>query len=181
MSTLFLISYFVLWALVIPLTILNLILFRQMGILIMGTARGIHDSGVPIGKKLPYFEGVSVDGLKWNINKEMGSPSLFLFVSPTCSECKKILPDFINITSKYSVDPVLFIFSDIEEAKDYISKLNYKGRAIVLNSAQGAAIDVSATPFAYAINSQGVVEEKGLVNTYGHIEKYVTSVAQKVA
>lgn len=181
MSTVLIFSNIFLWVLMVPLVILNLILFRQMGILIMGTARGVNNSGVPIGKKLPSFKGHKLDGSIWDFNTILGKSSLFLFVSPFCGECKKILPDFIEITKKYNTNAILFIFSDIEGANEYIRKINYTGQAIIINQEQGAAIDVSATPFAYAINSQGIVEEKGLVNTFGHLEKYVKSISQIAA
>ncbi|MFZ3591776.1 methylamine dehydrogenase [Bacillus sp. DJP31] len=181
MNTLFIISYIILWLLIVPLIILNLVLFRQLGIMVMGTARGINDSGVPIGKKLPFFESYNLEGVRWNLGNEVGKPSLFLFVSPRCTECKKILPDFIKITSIYKVNPILFIFAEKEEAREYIKKIGYKGQSLIISHEQAMSLDVSATPFAYAIDSEGIVKEKGLVNTYGHIEKYVKSMSNKVA
>ncbi|PLR77934.1 methylamine dehydrogenase [Bacillus sp. V3-13] len=181
MSTIFLTSYIVLWLLVVPLVILNLILFRQLGIMVMGTARGVNESGIPIGKKLPYFESEELDGVKWNLGQELGKPSLFLFISPRCNECKKILPDFLKISSMYNVSPILVIFADKVEAAEYINKIGFKGRSLSISHEQALPLDVSATPFAYAINSDGIVQEKGLVNTQGHIERYVKSVANKAA
>ena len=53
MNTFFWISYTMLWILVVPLVILNLVLFRQLGIMVMGTARGVNQSGIPVGHKIP--------------------------------------------------------------------------------------------------------------------------------
>ncbi|WP_231638504.1 hypothetical protein [Paenibacillus sp. JCM 10914] len=87
MSTFFWISYVVLWLLVVPLVVLNLILFRQLGIMVMGTARGINQSGVPVGKPLPSVTTTILQGGEWSTNEIHGTPSLMLFGSPTCKEC----------------------------------------------------------------------------------------------
>jgi len=79
MSSFFWGSYTLLWLLVGALTLLNLVLFRQLGIFIMGTARGIHRSGIPVGHRLPIAESSTTTGAPWSTAQVVGRPHLLFF------------------------------------------------------------------------------------------------------
>lgn len=173
MSTFFWISYVILWVLVVPLIILNLILFRQLGIMIMGTARGVNQSGIPVGEKLPAATTVHLDGWKWSTEELKGSPVLMLFGSPTCKECAEILPDFQQMTKEHQVKPLLMLFSTAELAEDYVHQMEYEDEVYLVSSDFAHQMDVQVTPFAYAIDSRGVIRHKGLVNSREQLESYI--------
>ncbi|WP_078598333.1 redoxin domain-containing protein [Evansella clarkii] len=182
MSNFFWISYISLWVLVFPLLIMNLILYRQLGIMVMGTSRGVNQSGIPIGRELPKIPLKSIRNLKWSIENNYGTSTLVMFASTKCEECSKILPDLINLSNKTNVKMVLGVISeDIEDVRTYAQKHNVNFEVVQVTQEDGQELDIIATPFAYAIDGEGVVREKGLVNTYGHLEKYLKAVSNKVA
>jgi thiol-disulfide isomerase/thioredoxin/uncharacterized membrane protein YphA (DoxX/SURF4 family) len=56
-------------------------------------------AGLPIGAPLPEFELTTLDGSRVSsraIVTEVGLPTLFFFVSPTCGPCQALLPDVIR-------------------------------------------------------------------------------------
>lgn len=173
MSTLFWLSYIMLWLLVIPLVILNLVLFRQLGIMIMGTARGVNQSGIPIGHKIPQVAAFRLKGEEWSTVELLGSPSLMLFGSPTCKECAEIMPDFKRIAEINEVKPILLLFSTAEFAAEYVRKINYTDEVMLVNPDLANQLDVQVTPFAYAIDRNGIIKHKGLVNSKDQLEEYV--------
>ncbi|MBD7968397.1 thioredoxin fold domain-containing protein [Paenibacillus gallinarum] len=175
MSTFFWISYAILWLLVVPLVILNLILFRQLGIMIMGTARGVNQSGIPVGERLPAATTTHLDGRQWSTEELKGRPALMLFGSPTCRECAEILPDFQLMTKEHQVKPILMLFSSAELAEDYAHQIEYEDEVVLVSSEFAHQLDVQVTPYAYAIDSQGVIRHKGLVNSREQLESYIKS------
>ncbi|ANA82760.1 methylamine dehydrogenase [Paenibacillus glucanolyticus] len=172
MNTFFWISYSILWLLVVPLVILNLVLFRQLGIMVMGTARGVNQSGIPVGKKIPEAVTTKLQGTEWSTSELMGMPSLMLFGSPTCKECADILPDFKRIAEMNNVKPVLLLFSSVDLASDYIRKIAYEDEVLIVSSEFANHLDVQVTPYAYAVDTNGVIRHKGLVNSREQLEAY---------
>lgn len=181
MNTFFLVSYIILWVLVITLTLLNLILFRQLGIMVMGTARGINRSGLQIGKMVPKVDGVSVDGNNWSTSAILGKPHLLFFGSTTCSECKDIMPYLDQMQKKYNVTPILLLFSELDMAKKYIQENKIKYEVILANNNIAEKMDVTATPFAYAVDSSGIIQSKGLINTLHQLESTAQSALRKIS
>ncbi|MCM3782649.1 thioredoxin fold domain-containing protein [Neobacillus mesonae] len=173
MTTFFWISYIVLWFLVVPLVILNLVLFRQLGIMIMGTARGVNQSGIPVGQKIPRAATLSLKGHEWSTLELVGTPSLMLFGSPTCKECAEIMPDFKRIAELNEVRPVLLLFSTADLASEYVQKINYEDEVLLVSSDFAHQLDVQVTPFAYAVDTNGVIKHKGLVNSRDQLEIYI--------
>jgi methylamine dehydrogenase accessory protein MauD len=172
MPTFFWISYTVLWILIIPLIILNLVLFRQLGIMVMGTARGVNQSGIPIGKKLPTAKTTDLNGREWSTDDLSGKSTVLLFGSPSCKECAEILPEFNKISKDYNIKPILLLFSPEDIAKEYVRKINYNDEVLIVTSELADSLDVQVTPFAYSIDEHGVVRQKGLVNNRDHLKAY---------
>ncbi|MFG1731804.1 methylamine dehydrogenase [Paenibacillus sp. 843] len=172
MNTFFWISYTMLWILVVPLVILNLVLFRQLGIMVMGTARGVNQSGIPVGNKIPGASTTTLQGAEWSTSELIGTPSLMLFGSPTCKECADILPDFRRIARMNNVKPILLLFSSVDLASDYVRKIAYDGEVLIVSSEFANHLDVQVTPYAYAVDMKGVIRHKGLVNSREQLEAY---------
>lgn len=181
MNTFFLISYALLWLLVIPLVLLNLVLFRQLGIMVMGTARGINQSGLPIGKMIPKVDGLKTDGTPWSTSDLLGQSHILFFGSTTCSECRDIMPYLAQMKEKYNVTPVLMLFSELDMAKKYVKENNISHEVVLANNFISDKLDVTATPFAYAVDENGVIQSKGLINTLQQLESTAQSVLKKVA
>ncbi len=170
MTIYFWLSYVVLWVIVFVMLVVNLVLFRQLGIMVMGTARGINDSGIPVNRKLPFVVSKTVDGRSWNTDAIKGKPHLLFFGSPNCAECIKILPELERVANLFGVTPILLLFAELEQAQTYIQKNKIKFDTVQATTTVGQELDISATPFAYGLDASGVVRAKGLINTREQLE-----------
>jgi methylamine dehydrogenase accessory protein MauD len=183
------ISYVILWALVIFLSLLVFALARQVGVL--------HERVAPAGALMPtsgpkvgeMTEVLSVTNLKGDAVAIGGADSaelatLILFISPTCPVCKSLVPVARSLASYEGRRMRLVFASDgdkIEQHVSYVSDLDIKDYPYVVSQALGLAYAVSKLPFAVLIGSDGTLKSKGLVNSREHLESLVESMDSGVA
>jgi methylamine dehydrogenase accessory protein MauD len=183
------ISYVILWALVIFLSLLVFALARQVGVL--------HERVAPAGALMPtsgpkvgeMTEVLSVTNLKGDAVAIGGADSaelatLILFISPTCPVCKSLVPVARSLASYEGRRMRLVFASDgdkIEQHVAYVSDLDIADYPYVVSQTLGLAYAVSKLPFAVLIGSDGTLKSKGLVNSREHLESLVESMDSGVA
>jgi len=183
------ISYVILWALVIFLSLLVFALARQVGVL--------HERVAPAGALMPtsgpkvgeMTEATSVTDLNGDAVAIGGADSaglatLILFISPTCPVCKSLVPVARSLASYEGRRMRLVFASDgdkIEQHVSYVSDLDIEDYQYVVSQALGLAYAVSKLPFAVLIGSDGTLKSKGLVNSREHLESLVESMDSGVA
>ena len=183
------ISYVILWALVIFLSLLVFALARQVGVL--------HERVAPAGALMPtsgpkvgeMTEATSVTDLNGDAVAIGGADSealatLILFISPTCPVCKSLVPVARSLASYEGRRMRLVFASDgdkIEQHVSYVSDLDIEDYPYVVSQALGLAYAVSKLPFAVLIGSDGTLKSKGLVNSREHLESLVESMDSVVA
>ncbi|UBU16246.1 TlpA family protein disulfide reductase [Nonomuraea gerenzanensis] len=150
--------------------ILTAVLFRQLGLMVMGSARGADDSGISIGRKLPALDlidartgaDVDVHGLR--------RPQLVFFGSTTCHECAEIYPDIRYLEDHYDLRVVNFLFgSDLADVVSYAGARGVKGPVVVATEGLASAYDVDVSPFAFVVDERGLIVSKGLLNSRGRL------------
>lgn len=150
------------WVVMIPLAIMTAVLFRQLGILVMGSARGIEDGGIPLGKKLPKTSLIAVGGEQWHPEQWANKPFLVFFAGTYCSECRGLLPMLREIHGA-GLRVVTFLFADdASEASQYVTEHDLPGTVIYTDQKLGRLYDVDTVPFVYSIGSNGGVMAKGI-------------------
>lgn len=176
-----LVSYAILWVLVICLSLLVFALARQVGVL--------HERVAPAGALMPtngpkvgeMTEVMSVSDLQGDAVAIGGADSaglatLILFVSPTCPVCKSLVPVARSLVSYEGRRMRLVFASDgdkIEQHIAYVGDLDIKDYPYVVSQALGLAFAVSKLPFAVLVGSDGTLQSKGLVNSREHLESLV--------
>lgn len=176
-----LVSYAILWGLVICLSLLVFALARQVGVL--------HERVAPAGALMPtngpkvgeMTEVMSVSDLQGDAVAIGGADSaglatLILFVSPTCPVCKSLVPVARSLVSYEGRRMRLVFASDgdkIEQHIAYVGDLDIKDYPYVVSQALGLAFAVSKLPFAVLVGSDGTLKSKGLVNSREHLESLV--------
>lgn len=184
-----LISYAILWALVIVLSLMVFALARQVGVL--------HERVAPAGALMPtsgpkvgeMSDVMSVTDLNGNAVSIGGADSqelatLILFISPTCPVCKSLVPVARSLVSYESRRMRLVFASDgdkIEQHVAYVSDLEIGDFPYIVSQPLGMAYAVSKLPFAVLIGSDGTLKSKGLVNTREHLESLVESMDSGIA
>jgi methylamine dehydrogenase accessory protein MauD len=178
MGQLWMISYALLWALVLILLLGIAALAREIGLLHRRLppvgARGSAD-GPAVGKHAPSFEEVSVTGEPVTLAGSVGKATLIVFVSPSCSACNDLAPSLRTIarTERDHLMTVVISSGDLPAAKEFGHKYRLGGVALVASEELGVAWGVNITPYAFAIDATGMVIAKGLVNHIEHLDSLV--------
>ena len=183
------VSYVILWALVIVLSLLVFALARQVGVLHerVAPAGALMLSGGPkIGELTEQMVLTDLHGKEVTVGgpDNAGLASLILFISPTCPVCKSLVPVARSLASHESSRLRLVFASDGDNQarhQAYVKDLRLVDYPYVVSEALGLAYSVSKLPFAVLIGDDGELKSKGLVNSREHLESLVEAMDSGVA
>lgn len=175
MSTWWEISSIVQWVVILALAIMNAVLFRQLGIMIMGSQRGIDMSGIPVGRKLPQDRLESVSGTGWAPADWLGEKYLVFFGGTYCSECAGLMPVLREISDSGLRLAVMMFSNGPEDLREYIAKNDPPGLIIPTSQELGYKFDAVAVPYAYAVGERGEVISKGLASGRAPLAEYAAA------
>lgn len=176
MEGIWLISYIVLWLLVLTLGVLVFLLYRQLGIMYLGTAEGVSRDGLAKGARAPDFTLVDQYGESHTLSSYRGKPAILIFGSATCSPCRILMPQLQAWTRDHPDIPVLWLnAASPEESLRFVSDtgatvpvMPYTPESKIMDKYK-----VRVTPFCFVLNSDGIVGAKGLVNTRSGLDLYL--------
>jgi methylamine dehydrogenase accessory protein MauD len=170
-----LISYIVLWVLVLVLGVLVLLLYRQLGIMYLGSAEGVSRDGLERGTRAPDFSLTDQYGELQRLNNYRGRAVLLLFGSPHCSPCRILLPQLHDWARAHPDVAVLWLnAASPEESLKFVSDT---GATIPVApyAPEENLMDryrVRVTPFMFFVDENGIIRTKGLVNTKAGVDLY---------
>lgn len=179
MDGIWLVSYIVLWLIVLVLGTLVVLLYRQIGQQYLNTAQGVAGDGLKPGTLAPDFAAQNQFGDNQPIRSMLDGKHylLMVFGSPTCQPCRRLLPDvqqFVNDNS----DKVRALWinnrTSHEESVRYVQEMN--SDLPTISSEDGGLMDryqVRVTPFIFMLNPNGKVLVKGLANTRQNLDTYL--------
>jgi methylamine dehydrogenase accessory protein MauD len=170
-----LVSYVVLWVLVLLLGFLLWGALRSLALLRWRleqlqtiTPRRLGRDGLRRGKKAPDFTLPGVDGREVSLHDFAGRKVLLAFTQSGCSPCHAIMPELNRVDG--GVQVLVVNNGDAEATRKWAAEL--KPRFPVLTQERfdiSKRYEVFATPFAFLIDEQGVIWSKGIVNNGQHI------------
>lgn len=82
-----------LWAFVLAQAVLILSLYRQFGEIYLGTREARSRDGLPLRSKAPVWTATDQVGRTVSSADFAGAPLLVAFAEPTCTPCKKMMPE----------------------------------------------------------------------------------------
>lgn len=171
MSGVMLATYIALWVIVVGQTILILVLYRQLGIMVMGTSRGVNDSGIPVGRRLPALSLRTLADEEWTPALHSDRPLLVFFGGHYCESCKEVLPYLEELRSE-GLEIATLLMGDIQQSRVYAREMHLKEPVAVIDEETTAKFDVEVTPFAYAIDVNGVIRAKGVANNHQRLREF---------
>jgi len=179
MSGLWLISYVALWILVVLLTVIVLGLVRQLGVIYvrLGPEENLLSTreGLDTGTMAPDFRTADVmHDREIKLADLKGRSSIFVFISPDCQPCRELMPHLASFHKSRNgkVNLVLFSQSD-RQASLELAKV-HKLSIPVISDPEGGFLkiyQVRATPFAYRLDADSVVQRRGIVNNLEALEE----------
>lgn len=171
MGTLFLISYVLLWVLVLALTAAVFALMKIAPKQAYETESKTKDvlPGPEIGKRIPEFQAFdAMANEAWSLQRLAGRPSFLFFFHPHCSGCHEMIPvvnQFVQIDS--GANAVVLSRAGRAENIDYIEDRKLQLPVLVDKGGEIAlSMKVNHTPYVVLLDGNGVVVNKfGLLGT----------------
>jgi methylamine dehydrogenase accessory protein MauD len=180
MSGWWLVSYIVLWVLVIALALLTLALARQVGTLHLRLGpRGaleLDEEGPPLGEAPGPVDTSDVAGRPVTVGGP-GQPQLLLFVSPGCPVCREVLPSLPVAARAGRMRPL--VVADAEHEVDAYGAWS-PATPVIAGPEIAGMYRVPGTPYAVALDRLGAVRAKGTVNTLEQLEGLVETARRRL-
>ncbi|MEM8606382.1 MAG: methylamine dehydrogenase accessory protein MauD [Myxococcota bacterium] len=171
------VSNIVLWLLVLGLAVTVFALTRQIGVLRerLASRRTLPTRPkVGVGSQSPELVLTDLQNRLVRIGGKAAedSQTLLFFLSPTCSDCRDLLPTLERVARAEvpRVKVILASEGDLEEHLAFFERDVPSALPYVLSAELGLAFGVGKLPFAVLINAEGLVTAQGLVNTREHLE-----------
>lgn len=180
MSGPWLASYIALWAVVLFQGVIIFVLLRQLGVIYLGTARGVANDGLAVGKAAPDFSLTLLDGTPVSLASFRAKPLVLVFGSPTCAPCRGLVPDLNAFARDRAADlGVLFLSrGDEDSARRLAEELSIEVPVASHPDEQlPDTYEARVTPFGFLIDQQGVIRAKGLTNNREHLELMLRNAA----
>jgi methylamine dehydrogenase accessory protein MauD len=181
MSGPWLVSYVVLWALVLFQGAVIFLLLRQLGVIYMGTAQGVSRDGLALGRRAPEFTAPDLAGRPISLSDFLGRPLLLIFGSVACAPCRTLIPD-LNVFADERRDDLRALFlcrGSVEEARRFAHELDVRVPfAVHPDEELPEKYKARVTPFAFLIDGEGVVRAKGLANNRSHLDMLLEQAAK---
>lgn len=189
MSSLMIVSYVVLWCLVVGLALTVYALTRQIGVLYERVAPAgalMVNQTLSVGDSAPEIAAVTLTGEKLTLGRPFaaGRGQLLFFLAPDCPICKSLLPVLTSMHRREHLDVDIVLASDGGEAQEHIDYV--RDRALsdfpyVLSEVLGKAYGVGKLPYAVLIRPDATIASLGIVNSREHLESLFEAQALNVA
>lgn len=186
MSGLLMATYIVLWLLVTILTLLVLLLYRQYGKSLMPAKARMQLDGLDIGARAPsiwlttHKDGPSFQFPLRDAHTAGERPSILqvlLFASSTCPICARLWDEVGVLPAEHKAVEFWWIGSGTCEADQPPPAWKL---ACSKDRSAHDAMEIPALPFAYALDPDGIVRAKGLMNDLDDFRQLITVAAQNL-
>lgn len=172
----FAISYGVLWLVVLANTLLLVLLYRQVGLVYLGGRGRANLGGVAAGHPAPAFTTETLAGgpevVAWSNTQK--PRWLLLFALPSCPICEELVPDFATLERELSES---YEFRWVERRAMSETAESNTGRGLdsfrLTESTTFERLDIRASPFAYIVGNDGIVLERGLINSIAEMRDMI--------
>jgi len=183
MSGPWLVSYVVLWGIVLFQGVVIFVLLRQLGLMYLGTAQGVARDGLALGERALDFTVSGVDGADVSLEGLRGQPLLLIFGSPSCAPCRGLIPD-LNAFAQEKRDELRVLFlcrGSLDEARRFSDELGIEvPLAAHPDETLPDSFKARVTPFAFLLDGEGVVRAKGLANNRSHLDMLLEQARKEI-
>jgi methylamine dehydrogenase accessory protein MauD len=172
----FLISYILLWLLLLFMAAVLLVVVRELALVRMriGPEPGAlaTNEGPKIGATLPTFEAMTLAGAPLHLGAGSSGSTLLVFASPHCRPCRELLPALQALMRRgVPLDVAVIVQGDRSEVESLMS-LYQLDAPIILDADQRISklFGIETVPLAILADRDWTVVTKGIVNNQEHLE-----------
>lgn len=170
------VALILLWIVVIVISILVMLLYRQFGLIYLGSGQRIRLTGLEVGKHAPTHQLVELDGVTRELDWSAAGPgrgTMIIFGGARCPICEELLPQ-LNDAERLWGKLVDFVFVDRPlrvgdpERRNLPEERRWR-YAFTPDASLHEAFDVEVTPYGFLVNDQGILISKRILNSVDHI------------
>lgn len=173
-SSWLLVTYVLLWGLVIVLAVAVFGLYRYMGQTLLGSRERRSSQGPAEGEEIERRSAVDIHGRAVTVPSADGLPTLVMFGSTTCRPCHDALGPLRAVAeqTRGQINIVLVCRGrDTADVAQFAAPLASVARIVPDPGWQlGSQYRVSTTPFAFVVDGEAVVRGKGAPALAEHFE-----------
>lgn len=172
MTTPFLVSYIALWLLVGILIVAVFALYHHFGQMYLNSREGREAHGPDPLQPLAAIDGIDVDGFPTSL-PDIGRPTFLLFATTDCPLCTDLFPAINDFAERRSdIAMAVVCGGDREEVAEWARGLS-DVVTVVPDPRQrlAARYRIGITPFLVAVDREGVVQMRGIVNSLAGLER----------
>jgi len=181
MTGIWLLSYLILWAIVLGLIVVCVALARQIGLIhrriLPFPAKGTPE-GPDVGELLPPVEADAGDPNGGIVGGVSSRPRLYVFVGANCSACDDLAPSLRSVfrSDRKDLDLVLVsVGGSAEDNHRFVKRNRLADLPYVIAPDVIPKYGIAGTPFAVVVDEAGVVRSKGVANHLEHLESLIAS------
>jgi len=175
-----LLSYCVLWGLVLCLGATVYVLARHIGMLHIRTGNSgarITNRGPEIGASVIEVHARTLNGQEVAVGGLKEWYTLLVFISPGCVSCAELAPGLLAIErNERDVHLVLISLAQEAETREYLRQHQLLHLSTVCSNDFVSLYGIDATPHVVLLDRDGVVRTKGIVNTAVHLESILNTI-----
>jgi methylamine dehydrogenase accessory protein MauD len=167
-------SYVLLWLLLIVMSVLVFLLYRQYGLMLMNSRAGVERDGPALGSMAPRLSVLGDDRSSVDGQIASGAPTLVLFAAPECQPCHEIVPHIDDLPTRLprQLDVVTVMAAGAGQSIEF--RTPKVGHVLLDHDRETfTEWEVNVTPFAVVIDSDGKVLSKGLCNGPAELDALV--------
>jgi methylamine dehydrogenase accessory protein MauD len=188
METIWLVSYILLWLLVLFLGFVVLGMLRTLGVLtwrleqlVATTPRRIGRDGLKKGARAPDFTLLSVAGMEVSLRDFAGKKVFLAFTSSGCGPCHALLPELVRFQKTGPFQVVVVNGGSKEESRQMANKAGVNFPVLVEGDSNlQRRYQIVTTPFVFVINEQGIVAAKGIALNQEHLSYLLADATEKL-
>ena len=179
MSGFVLVSYVVLWIVVVVLCVGVLALYHHFGQIYLNSREGREDQGPESGK--PFPGSVAPDVRRGRVPLVRRWPAAVAFMDVECNLCAELLDDlgtFAHDATDVSV--VAVVAGPPPSVAEFTRRLPERVDVVpdpggVVSTRHGVAV----LPFLVTVDAEGIVRAKGIVNDRDDLERLASSIRER--
>jgi len=181
-SPLFLISYLLLWSVVLVFVGVVLFIGRQIGNIYqrLGPAGAMMaNPGPELDSRVDQITVEDIDGKRVAIGGIRERRSLLIFVSPGCSSCAELASGIRAISrhDRNSLEVVLLsIGTDLKQHQEFRRRHSLASLPYVVSPELRTRMNITTVPYALLLDEEGVLRSKGIVNSLSHLESLLNTI-----
>jgi hypothetical protein len=183
MSRLFLISYTVLWLLVVSEAVLLLLIYRQVGLALLGGRARVGLGGLPVGAQAPPIEvavGSHREAIRWTGGGGRHG-WVVIFALPGCPMCLDISEGLSSFIQRRKSDfRILWLEREMRGILPLLPPHDDDWISATCDEGPFESFDVRAAPFVFVIGEDGKVLARDLVGDLKALEQLTEGALTRV-